>query len=216
MKFKYTIAALLTGFAFAAHAADMPMLKAAPAAPSCTVTSCSGWYIGAHLDGMGTNADILGSGLGGSIFADGGALGVQGGYQLWNGNFFAAIEVGGSYYIPASGQPIGISSRFTGTEFVKLGYGLSGLFGAAAPTPSQGPVPVFNTLQANLISPYILFGGDTRSWGTGWAGGAGAEYTLGGGYNLFAEYFHASFNKTTDGAVVNADNVVRLGVNRKF
>ena len=85
------IAGLLTAPAFAADLTT----KAAPlatAAYGCVPQSCSGWYAGFGILGDGSNADVIGNGINGSVFAYGGALKVQGGYQLWNGQWFAAIE----------------------------------------------------------------------------------------------------------------------------
>lgn len=200
-----------------AYAADMPVKAPFVAAtPSCTVTQCSGFYVGASLAGLGTNADILGSGLNGSVFGDGGGVGIQGGYQLWNGNFFAAAEIAATYYVPTRGATGNVGQQFQGLELIKVGYGLQNLFNAGTPGASQGPVAIFSTLQANLISPYVVFGASNRSFGTGWVTGAGAEYTLGNGYNAFAEYLRAQYNMTVNGVVVNDDNIIRIGVNRKF
>jgi hypothetical protein len=186
--------------------------------PLCSVTSCTGFYFGGALQGFGTNADILGNGISNSVFANGGGIGAQVGYQIWNGNFFAAFEAAGIYTVPAQGNPpVPVNPHFMGLQIVKLGTGLSNLITPAPSTGSQGPTGIFANMQASLISPYILAGvAEKSNVGTGWATGAGAEFTLGAGYNLFAEYIYVGYNASVAGAVVNQDQIVRLGVNRKF
>src|SRR5579862_9291627 len=102
-RFRRFLAALiaasgLAGASAPALSTDMPAkAQAAAPIPTCTITQCSGWYLGGHVEGLGSNADILGSGIQSSIFAGGAGLGGHAGYQLWNGNFFAAAEIGGTY-----------------------------------------------------------------------------------------------------------------------
>jgi outer membrane immunogenic protein len=225
MKRLIRILAAVLGFAGAgpAIAADMPT-KAAPAPymSVCTVTNCTGFYAGGHVEGEGSNADILGSGINGSIFANGAGLGLHAGYQLWNGNFFAAGEVGGTYDV-GSRTVIGDIANVSPWSFeylAKFGIGLQNLFNSGPPTPSQGPVSVIQNLNAALVSPYAIVGGRTRNFGTGLVTGAGMEYTLGGGWNAYAEYLHVNYNQTdTSGVVpvtIGTENVVRAGINRKF
>jgi hypothetical protein len=206
-------------------AADQNLPKAVPLkaayVPICTVAQCTGFYIGGHVEGTGSNADIIGSGINGSIFAGGAGLGAHAGYQLWNGNFFAAGEVGGTYDV--GGQTfIGNLANvkpYSVEYLAKFGYGLNGFFNAGAATPSQGPVAIFQNLSAAMISPYGIVGGRTRNFGTGLVSGAGVEYTLGGGWNAYAEYLHVNYNQTVAGLApvsIGTENVVRAGINRKF
>src|SRR5262249_29833108 len=80
----------LLALADRALAADMPAKAAAaqPAQPSCTPQVCSGFYIGGNLIGVGSNIDVLGSGINNSVFAGGAMLGANLGYQFWNGRMF--------------------------------------------------------------------------------------------------------------------------------
>src|SRR5947209_20038042 len=114
-----------------AIAADLPVATKAPAyVPTCTVANCTGFYIGGHVEGEGSNADIVGSGINGSIFAGGAGLGLHGGYQLWNGNFFVAGELGGTYDVGGT-SVIGSLANVQpwSVEYLaKVGYGLQGFF----------------------------------------------------------------------------------------
>jgi opacity protein-like surface antigen len=211
-----------------AVAADLPAKAVQPRdlpVVACTVTMCTGFYFGGHVEGSGDNADILGSGINGSVFANGAGLGAHAGYQVWNGNFFGAFEVGGTYYtgtVPNL-DPTFTDQRWAVDYLFKGGIGLQGLFNSA-PAQSQGPVSIFQNLNAALISPYFLVGGRTRSFGSGLATGAGAQYTLGGGWNAFAEYEHVNYNQSVgNGSAIGlastsgiTENIVRGGINRMF
>ena len=224
-RFHYAAAAAwfawYTGLAVSC-AADLPLkapLRDVPAV-TCTTQLCTGFYFGGHVEGSGSNADILGSGINGSIFANGAGLGAHAGYQVWNGNFFGAFEVGGTYYTGSvpNLDPTFTDQRWAVDYLFKGGIGLQGLFNSGPPSPSQGPTSILANLNAALISPYFVVGGRTRSFGTGVVGGAGAQYTLGGGWNAFAEYLHVNYNQTV-GAMqtsISTENVVRAGINRMF
>src|SRR5947209_18566166 len=119
-----------------AIAADLPVATKAPAyVPTCTVANCTGFYIGGHIEGEGSNADIIGSGINGSIFAGGAGLGIHAGYQLWNGQFFAAGEVGGTY--DTGGKTvigdIADVKPYSFDYLGKFGIGLNGIFNSGPP-----------------------------------------------------------------------------------
>jgi hypothetical protein len=200
-----------------------PAVKVRTLAPvACTITNCSGFYVGGHIEGVGSNADILGSGINGSIFASGAGLGGHVGYQVWNGNFFAAGEVGATGYTGGTSiisTVANINPSWSVDYLAKFGYGLQGLFNSA-PSPSQGPVSIIQSLNASLISPYFLVGGRTRNFGTGLVTGGGAQYAIGGGWNAFAEYLHVNYEQTVTGGLapvsIGTENVVRAGVNLMF
>lgn len=59
------ILSLLPSFAFAADV-NSPAVKAIAdltANSACTPTSCTGWYAGVGLGGVGTNLNVIGNGL---------------------------------------------------------------------------------------------------------------------------------------------------------
>lgn len=220
LKLLAALAALAGGApAFAADLPAQPVTKA-PYVPVCTTSNCTGFYVGGHVEGEGSNADIIGSGINGSIFAGGAGMGAHAGYQLWNGNFFAAGEIGGTYDVGGKSVIGNLAnvSPWSVDYLGKFGIGLNGLFNGAA-TPSQGPVAIFQNLNAAMISPYGIIGGRTRNFGSGLVSGAGVEYTLGGGWNAYAEYLHVNYNQTVNGLApvsIGTENVVRAGINRKF
>lgn len=225
---KSIIAAISLFFAATtAHAADVgvpiPVKATAPAAPNCTVTGCSGWYIGGNIIGTGSNLDIIGSGINGSVFSGGGALGLDAGYQFWNGQFFFAGEVFGDYDVLSHGVGSGNQNSYLFGQVAKFGIGLSGLFGGAggaSTTPSQSPVPITVPAQlaSSLISPYVQFGAVERPWGVGWATGAGADFVIAAGWNLDISYLYVQYNNASINPITTEqnENLIKLSLNRKF
>jgi opacity protein-like surface antigen len=213
-----------------AHAADMPVkaITMSPPVPACSLLACSGWYIGGNLIGTGSNLDILGGGLSNSVFAGGGAVGVDAGAQLWNGRFFAAFESFADYetvnnvQVTAPGMPTN-GNRWMIGAVGKFGVGLSGLFGGvptAAATPSQSPVPI--TIPASianaLLSPCVAIGEVWRPWGSGWATGAGADFILSQNWNLDLMYLHVIYGSAVvnPGEVQKTDNLIKTALHYKF
>jgi opacity protein-like surface antigen len=204
-------------------AADLPqpVAKAAPFAYTpCTVQACSGWYVGAHIQGVGSNLDILGSGVNGSIFAGGGMVGLDAGYVLWNGVWFAGAEVGGDIDVtggPVAGSPF--KNRWFGYQVVKLGRGLQDVFNfqAASAVPGQGPTPISipQSIASSLISPYVQFGAAERDGAIGWVSGAGASFVVAQGWNLDLSYMRVQYQGATiSGVALHDDNLVKIALNR--
>jgi opacity protein-like surface antigen len=212
-------AVIVNTFMVAAYAADLPVKSRAAASPaiSCVAANCSGWYGGFGFMGNGTNADIVGSGLNGSVFAAGGALKVNGGYQLWNGNWFAAIEgaIGYEFTTTSSkGLPIanGGGSKFIGQELIKLGYNFFPSTAVASTIPSQSPVPLLTP--ANLLAastPYLVGGGIQRRGASVWANGVGVETVIASGWSASADYLYAPAQQGLD-----ATSIVQLTINKHF
>lgn len=214
MKKLVIIASLLASPAFAA---DLPIKAKAFSitTPGCTITSCSGWYAGIGLSGDGTNANIIGNGFNGSVFAAGMGLDVHAGYQLWNGTYFAAAEAGiGNQFQPTQSLS-SLGSSLEGYEKVKLGIGLSGLLGGAlAPaTPSQAPtgINIPATIANTLMSPYVQIGAQQRKGISQMISGAGAEFLLASHWNLDIGYTYASAVGS-----LSSENKVKMSVDYHF
>jgi hypothetical protein len=184
-------------FSTMANAADISVpVKAVPyVSQPCTIQSCSGFYVGAGLSGNGTNADIVGNGINGSVFAEGGMIDLHAGYQLWNGQFFAALEAGVGYQYTNGGVNVP-GTNVTGYEIVKLGYGLQGLINNnnSSTVPGQAPaaISVPASIANALMSPYVAMGGIQTRGTSVWANGAGAEFWLASHYNLDLRYMYAA------------------------
>jgi len=201
----------------AAFGADLS-LKAPMAAPVyCTAGACSGWYGGFGVAGDGSNADIVGQGINGSVFAAGGIIKAQGGYQFWNGNWFAALDLSVGYEFTtntSANLPVvnGNGSKFVGLETVKLGYNFFPSAQSAQVLPSQSPVPLI--VPANLFAattPYFRFGGMQRKGVNMWVNGAGVETVIAAGWTSDVSYLYAPSQQG-----MPATSVVLLELNKHF
>lgn len=217
--FKRSFLALATVAALSSHAfaADVPLPVKSPLKVSCVPGNCSGWYAGVGLLGDGSNVDVVANGVSGSVFSTGGALKVQGGYQLWNGSWFAAFDASVGYEyttnVSAGAPVVGAGgSRFIGTELLKLGYNFFPSTAAAITPPSQSPVPL--TVPANLLAsstPYLTFGGMQRRGRNEWVSGVGVQTVIASGWSTDVKYLHAP---SQDGEP--AASIVMFEINRHF
>ncbi len=218
----------LVGALAVAQAADMPAKAPASSALmfDCSKNSyCVGPYVGARLTGLNSNLDILGSGLGGSFGAGGMAIGGNAGFQLWNGNYFAAIEAAIDYDMTG---PNGFGSRLLATEGVKLGMNLAGFFGlqqGATPAPSAGGplsgISIPATLMSSLTSPYISTGAAQRFDETGTYFGAGLQFLIASQITADADYKHVMYDKSVMAngvtpAVLDKEDRLTIGLNYHF
>ena len=222
--------ALIAGAALAvlctaplARAADLPVkaprqniIGTFGEGSGCVPQSCSGWYAGFGILGDGSNADVVGNGINGSVFSTGGALKLQGGYQLWNGSWFAAIEAGVAYEFTTNASAGAVfnggGSRFIGTELVKLGYNFFPSTAVATPVAGQSPVPL--TVPANLLAsstPYLTFGGMQRRGISEWVNGVGVQTVIAAGWSTDVKYLYAPSQQG-----VPATSVVMFELNKHF
>jgi opacity protein-like surface antigen len=194
--------------------ADFP--KATVAYSPCTVTSCSGFYGGFNVAGVGSGLDVAGSG----IFANGGGLGLGAGYQYWDSKVYFGAEVFGDYMFqnagaPIAGAPSAINSGYMFGEFVDLGMPLSSIFGATPTVPGTLPASIL----ASTLSPYIKLGAIERPWGSAWATGAGVAFDVSARWFGKLDYIHAVYSNTTlaDGSTSQkTDDIIKFSLNYKF
>jgi opacity protein-like surface antigen len=234
MKFLRRLAVGLIALAFAsgAHAADMAVKVPPPVAapvlnfftPSpCSTTLCNEWFVTLGLGGVGSNLDILGSGIDNSIFNQGGLPFAGVGGQLWNGSTFLGFEADAGYTIGTPSTVNGASANLSGGlawQLFEAGGNLGALFG------SPEPVAVNNALAADLISLYIAtgpveaFGNSSLGTKSVWATGAGARYLLPTATRvplmLDIKYLYGN-NQNTAGVAANKSlQLVMFGVDAAF
>lgn len=182
----------------------------------CTPTSCSGFYVGGVIGGAGTNADIIGNGVNGSVFAGGGIMGANVGYQYASGPWFVGAEAGLAYQFQTGATVNNVSGNASGLfgyQIVKFGGDLSGLLNNGNATGISIPPK----LAQSLISPYLLTGAVERSFATGWATGAGATFDIGQHLFLDTKYMFVNYGPSNNGAMhLTNENLLLLGVNYKF
>lgn len=215
---RLALAVALTAAFSASRAADLPIKALAlPPVALCTPQSCSGWYGGFGFSGNGTNMDIVGSGINGSVFAAGGAVMIHGGYQFWSGTWFAAVEGAAGYQFTTNvsgGVPAvnGGGSKFVGQELIKLGYNFFPSTAVATTTPSQSPVSLLTP--ANLLSastPYLVGGGCQNRGNNVWCNGVGIETVIAQSWTTSADYLYAPAQGNMD-----AMSLVQLKVSKHF
>jgi hypothetical protein len=208
-----------------ALAADLPPVFAAkaPVAAPCTITDCSGFYIGMDIAGAGTNLDVLGSVLGGtqSGTVNNAAVGAIGGWQYWSKGLFLGAQV----FIDYANQPpqingLGNNSHWLTGELVQVGGNVAGLLGTTpgTTTPTQGPIQI-NIPGWALVSPFAVAGGVQRGSRNGLATGAGFEFIVAPGMNVLAEYIHVNYNggqPVVPGAVLTTEDIAMLAAVKKF
>lgn len=206
-----TALALLASTALAS-AANLGLPVKAPvfATPLCNATSCSGWYAGVSLQGIGSNLDILGSGINNSVFAAGGVIGGTGGFQFYNGTFFAAGELNGGVNVNPGGVAGAVGTHsLEGNVLIKAGVGLSNIIGigqpgtAGAGTPSQG-LNLAIIPGTTMISPYAAIGDSFKNGDNGWTSGFGTEFNLAQGWNLDIYYHRIQWSGTQTAVIPGA------------
>ena len=230
MKMRTMLLALIAGCAItsASLAGDLNFpVKAASAvaagspcqvATATTPLSCSGAYVGGGLGGSGSNADIIGSGINGSVFAGGMVPFVDLGYQYAKGNWFFAGESDLGYATGSAATIGGGGSNLNGlrlTEMVKLGGNLSGLLG------TQQPISIPPQLAAAVIAPYVGVGQAqwqlVGAWANGNVGAAGVVFDIGPQWFGDLRYEYTSFDKArSQGILVNNDQSLKVSINHKF
>jgi hypothetical protein len=178
------LAGFLALFGFgSARAADLAKKAEADATSTgvinqlCDQTQCQGFYAGFSLYGEGGNADIVQNGLNGSVFAGGGMLGGNVGWESWSNGYFIAAQFDALLASTSAADTTGFApGGFVGLLHAKLGGSMSKLFGTS-PAP-QGAITVPTQLQSSLMAPYLDFCTAIRQGVTQWCGGAGAQFFI--------------------------------------
>ena len=206
----FMLGALLLG-SHPAHAAPM-VTKTAPMVtgdPLCTLTDCVAWFAEGGISGQGSNANIIGNGIDGSVFAGGGIPYGGIGWQYWDGVHMVGFEATGGYSINTGSGANGVNVNPNGYDFtqkVQLGGNLTTLIGGTAPvTPPSG-------LAAAMMFPYLEFGLDERTGGTGWLSGAGLAFLLGPKLTLRLGYDYVNYG----GGVATSAATTQTQDNRVF
>lgn len=212
---------MLLLFSQVASAADFVPVKAPPKQPVCTVTTCTGLFVGGFVANAGGNLDVIGTGLTG-LAQNGLGFGGQGGYEFFANNIYAAFYVDIQDDMNLNAPPgTSFSSRLTYGVGGRLGYSLASSFGAATTGTTAPTLP--QQFLASLMTPYINVWEGKRHGQLALRSGAGIEALLSTNVTLNADYFHYSYNQggtagTLAGLPVKLtdDNEFRLSVNRHF
>jgi hypothetical protein len=198
-----------------AAAADLPLkaprpfaLPLASSSQPLTMAGWSGFYGGIALTGTGTGVNIADLG---SLTANGNAMGVEAGYETWNGMMLLGARAGAAYDMtnPGSAVSASFSDHTVWHTGVVFGGNLSMLF------PNL-PQPQFPTILMNTI-PYVAIEGCGHRGMNGMCSSVGLEYLVPNSrLTGFVEYTNGQFGNTNGapGQSTNStDNSVRVGFN---
>lgn len=177
---KKLLLALLALWAVPALGADLPT-KAKPFAavaatpiPTCTAAACTGWHVDANIGGSGMGVNVLNLG---TLNANGQFLGLGGGYQYWDGQYWLGAKVNVSYNVSGAGDITGTQSdRLFAFEGIEAGGNLFGLFGQAPPQPPAGQQGILSMLTSGI--PTAEVGACQRGGMVGYCAGATLHYFL--------------------------------------
>lgn len=193
----------------------------APARPTCTLTSCTGLFVGGFIANAGGNFDVLGTGLTG-LAQNGLGFGGQAGGEYFANNVYAAIYLDVQDDMDINAPPgTTFGSKLTYGIGGRLGYSLASAFGAATTGTAAPTLP--QQFLSSLMTPYINVWEGKRHDQAALRTGAGVEALLSSNITLNADYFHYTYNQggtagTMDGLPVKltSDNEFRLSINRHF
>lgn len=228
MKPRTLLLALIAGtISTAALAGDLAspsvVTKTSTVAPcaagtSSTPLSCSGFYVGAGLAGEGSNANIIGNGIDGSVFAGGMTPTIDAGYQYMQGNWIFGAEFDIGYAVGTGASVNGVGNGFNGfrlTEDFQVGGNLSGLLG------TQTPITIPAQLANSVLGPYVHLGTTQwqlpGAWANGLVSGAGVKFDI--SPRLFGDlrYTYTNFSSARAGGLtINDDNSLLVTINYKL
>lgn len=184
----------------------------------CTPTSCTGFYVGGAIGGNGSNLDIVGSGINGSVFAGGVVPDAHVGYIYKQGSWLFGAETGVGYFMNSGVNVNGAGVNNNGLfsyQVARAGGDLGGLFG------SQQPISIPPQLAASLLSAYGQLGIAEKQfagfYASGMVSGAGAFFDIGAHAFINIDYKHISLNSPSSAFVTAKSlDIVTAGFNYKF
>ena len=205
-------AILIASHAFAADLAVKAINNAllAPVIP-CGLTGCSGFYLGAQTSGSGTGVNVLNLG---SLNAGGTYMGVNAGYQFFNGVYWLGAGAKVEYAVASPPSDIvgnAFSNNLFAFEGVEFGGVLSNMFGIA---------PLNLPAWLSTAVPTIKVGACQHGSSLkGYCSGAAAHFFIPNSrWTIDAEYLNAQYGATQLSATVsaNTENRGSLGFSYHF
>lgn len=221
--------ALAAASAGDAQAADLsrkpvvnPYVKALPAL-DCTVTACTGFFIGGNLANVGTSLDVIGQGIQG-IAQNGLGIGGQFGYEYFANNIYAAAFCTADYDASLSTMA-SVNDRSTWGCGVRAGYSLANAFSTVT---NGGPNPTLpQQFLQSLMTPYFDIEEVKRHGQPAFVSGAGVEALVAAdpaghsSWTLNADILRYTYNQggtsgTFAGTPIqqSGETVVRVGLNK--
>ena len=210
MKLRTILLAFMAGLGMisAAYAADMnaaPIIKApafAPLKAPCDATGCSGFFLGAELSGSGSGVNVINLA---SLSANGTYMGINGGYQFYNGTYWLGVKAKGDYAVGQQNPNIGgltltQSNKFFAFEGVEFGGNLATMFNIA-PIILPGPI--------STAVPTVLIGACQNGALTGYCAGAAAHFFVPNSrFTIDVDYLNAQYGATNVSAIPGVPAIV--------
>lgn len=185
----------------AALALDMP----------CSQLGCSGFYLGAQTSGSGTGVNVLNLG---SLNAGGTYMGMNAGYQFFNGTYWLGAGAQVEYAVASPPSDIvggSFSNKVFAFEGVEFGGNLLALFNIA-------PINLPGFLATAV--PTIRVGAcQNGSSLRGYCSGAAAHFFIPNSrWTIDATYLNAQYGltQTSPGVTANTENRGSLGFSYHF
>lgn len=153
----------------------------------CSNAGCSGFYIGAELDGAGVGVNILNLG---SLSANGMWMGMTAGYQFFNGTYWLGAKVSADYSVVMPAFVSGFQNHMFTFEGVELGGNLTNMLNLA---------PITLPAWLGTAVPTILIGAcQNGSKLSGYCAGAGAHFFIPKSrWTIDVQYLNAQYGNTT-------------------
>lgn len=183
-------AALLSTSALAADMSVKAPIAASPVS-TCTNLSCSGFFAGAEISGAGSGVNVLNLA---SLNSGGTSMGVNGGYQFFNGLYWLGAKVALDYDVSQQNPSIGGASvislsKLFAFEGVEVGGNLTQMFGLQAIS-----LPGF----LSTAVPTVLIGACQHGNLNGYCAGAAAHFFIPNSrFTVDVNYLNAQYNQTS-------------------
>lgn len=198
-----------------AEAADnLSVVKAAaltaPAPTTCSVTGCTGIFLGGEISGSGTGINVLNLG---SLTQNGTFMGVNGGYQFYNGTYWFGALAHVEYQLasPNSSLTPSLSNVFAFEGF-EVGGQLAALFPSVSAITLSGPL-------AGAV-PTVKIGACQHGSLQGYCAGAAAHFFVPNSkWTIDATYLNAQYtsgNSLSGTANVTTENRGIFGATYHF
>jgi hypothetical protein len=210
------LAAALISPVFAADLAAQTLpikapVYAAPANP-CSLNGCSGFFLGGSISGSGTGVDVVNLG---SLSADGTYMGINGGYQFFNGTYWLGVIADVSY---AVAQP---SSDIVGGGFGNKLFAFEGMEfgGALSQMPMFSNIAPLTGFLANAVPTIRVGACQNGTFLKGYCtGAAGHLFIPNSKWTVDAVYYNAQYGATTiaPGQTATTENRGEMGFTYHF
>lgn len=183
----------------------------APSSP-CNLNGCTGAFLGASISGSGTGVNVVNLG---SLTADGTYMGVNGGYQFFNGTYWLGVVGDVNYAVAQPSADIvgaGFGNKLFAFEGIEFGGNLSQM-------PMFSNIPALTGFLANAVPTIRVGACQNGNMLKGYCTGAAAHYFVPNSrFTIDAVYYNAQYGQTTlaPGQSATTENRGEMGFTYHF